>query len=181
MSDYDAERRAWVGAMNKKPISFLDKQAAKEKEVKQEELEEAHQRYVSWLDSHGEKLKGYEVQKGDPSWPEQEKIDDDVSIGEPCKELAEAVDKAVAYKDMMELREEVKDPIHYQAFGTDVMEVISRSMTEEAFRGFCLGNWLKYKLRAGNKGSADKDIAKSENYKVMFEEYKDYCIPTQPF
>ena len=160
MSHYDEEWRdlTYKHAQEDRVESFLDKQAAKEKEA--DRIQSIINRTL---------------------WPEEEKIDDDVSIGEPCKELDEAVDKAVAYKDMMELREEVKDPIHYQAFGTDVMEVISRSMTEEAFRGFCLGNWLKYKLRAGNKGSADKDIAKSENYKVMFEEYKDYCIPTQPF
>ena len=160
MSHYDEEWRdlTYKHAQEDRVESFLDKQAAKEKEA--DRIQSIINRSL---------------------WPEEEKIDDDVSIGEPCKELDEAVDKAVAYKDMMELREEVKDPIHYQAFGTDVMEVISRSMTEEAFRGFCLGNWLKYKLRAGNKGSADKDIAKSENYKVMFEEYKDYCIPTQPF
>lgn len=163
MSHYDEEWRdlTYIRAQEDRVESFLDKQAAKEKEVKQKELEDAHQRYVSWLDSRGEK-QDYEVQKGDPSWPEQEKIDDDVSMGEPHMEG-------------------VKDPIHYQAFGTDVMEVISRSMTEEAFRGFCLGNWLKYKLRAGNKGSADKDIAKSENYKAMFEEYKGYCVPPVPF
>ena len=77
--------------------------------------------------------------------------------------------------------EEVVHPLHYQAFGIDVMEIVARSMTEEAFRGFCLGNWLKYKLRAGNKGTPDSDLAKSENYKTMFDGYKAYCITSMPF
>lgn len=100
MSHYDEEWRdlTYKHAQEDRVESFLDKQAAKEKEVKQKELEEAHQRCVSWLDSHEDKIKDYEVQKGDPSWPEQEKIDADVSIGEPCKDLDEAVDKAVGIR-----------------------------------------------------------------------------------
>ncbi|CAK6603868.1 unknown function, partial [Klebsiella phage vB_Kpl_K58PH129C2] len=35
----------------------------------------------------------------------------------------------------------VKQPSHYQLFeGVEAIEVIARSMTQEMFKGYCLGN-----------------------------------------
>lgn len=73
----------------------------------------------------------------------------------------------------------VKQPIHYQLFeGVEAIEVIARSMTQEMFKGYCLGNILKYRLRAGKKGemaTLEKDTAKAEFYKELYEKHKGLC------
>lgn len=53
----------------------------------------------------------------------------------------------------------VNHPPHYQANGVEAMDVI------EAFGlGFCLGNTVKYLLRAGRKGDALEDLRKGRWY-----------------
>lgn len=73
----------------------------------------------------------------------------------------------------------VKQPSHYQLFdGVEAIEVIARSMTQEMFKGYCLGNILKYRLRAGKKGemaTLEKDMAKAEFYKELYEKHKGIC------
>ena len=77
----------------------------------------------------------------------------------------------------------VKRPSHYQVFdGLESIEVIARSMTVEQFRGFCMGNTLKYRLRAGKKSdqaNITKDLAKAEFYKELFEKHKAECHETE--
>ncbi|CAK1344559.1 nucleotide kinase [Klebsiella phage vB_Ko_K66PH128C1] len=71
----------------------------------------------------------------------------------------------------------VNSPKHYQFFPyLEAIEVIARSMTQEQFYGYCLGNRLKYRLRAGNKGKLEQDIAKSDKYLELYEQYKGGCI-----
>lgn len=73
----------------------------------------------------------------------------------------------------------VKQPSHYQVFdGLESISVIARTMTVEQFKGFCLGNVLKYRLRAGKKSdqaNVTKDLAKAEFYKELFEKHKGEC------
>lgn len=73
----------------------------------------------------------------------------------------------------------VKQPSHYQVFdGLESISVIARSMTVEQFKGFCMGNTLKYRLRAGKKSdqaNVTKDLAKAEFYKELFEKHKGEC------
>lgn len=72
--------------------------------------------------------------------------------------------------------EAVNSPKHYQFFlDLEAIEVIARSMTEEQFYGYCLGNRLKYRLRAGNKDKLEQDIAKSDKYLELFEKHKGLC------
>lgn len=70
----------------------------------------------------------------------------------------------------------VKNPSHYQLLDTEAIEVIARTMTETMFYGYCLGNELKYRLRAGKKGDALEDLAKADEYELIFNRYKHYCI-----
>lgn len=71
----------------------------------------------------------------------------------------------------------VNSPQHYQFFpGLEAIEVIARSMTLEQFYGFCLGNRLKYRLRAGNKDKLEQDIAKSDKYLELYEQHNGKCI-----
>lgn len=70
----------------------------------------------------------------------------------------------------------VDKPVHYQFFpDLEAIEVIARSMTQEQFYGYCLGNRLKYRLRAGNKDKLEQDIAKSDKYIELYEQHKGVC------
>lgn len=71
----------------------------------------------------------------------------------------------------------VNSPKHYQFFpDLEAIEVIARSMTQEQFYGYCLGNRLKYRLRAGNKDKLEQDIAKSDKYTELYEQHRGKCI-----
>lgn len=73
----------------------------------------------------------------------------------------------------------VKQPSHYQLFeGVEAIEVIAHSMTQEMFKGYCLGNILKYRLRAGKKSelaTLEKDMAKAAFYMELYTKHKDLC------
>lgn len=74
----------------------------------------------------------------------------------------------------------VNSPKHYQFFpDLEAIEIIARSMTQEQFYGYCLGNRLKYRLRAGNKDKLEQDIAKSDKYLELYEQHKGECIDTE--
>lgn len=82
----------------------------------------------------------------------------------------------------------VKQPSHYQLFeGVEAIEVIARSMTQEMFKGYCLGNILKYRLRAGKKSelaTLEKDTAKAAFYLELYEKHKGLChdrVNTEPY
>lgn len=73
----------------------------------------------------------------------------------------------------------VRKPSHYQVFdGLESIEVIARSMTVSEFRGFCMGNVLKYRLRAGKKSelaTMEKDLSKAAFYQELFDLHKGKC------
>ena len=65
---------------------------------------------------------------------------------------------------------------HYELFeDTQVIEIIAGSMSTEAFHGYCLGNVLKYRLRAGNKDVTTQEIGKADKYKELYEDFKHLC------
>lgn len=73
----------------------------------------------------------------------------------------------------------VRKPSHYQVFdGVESIEIIARSMTVSEFRGFCMGNVLKYRLRAGKKSelaTMEKDLSKAAFYQELFDLHKGKC------
>ena len=73
----------------------------------------------------------------------------------------------------------VRKPSHYQVFeGVESIEIIARSMTVSEFRGFCMGNVLKYRLRAGKKSelaTMEKDLKKAAFYQELFDLHKGKC------
>lgn len=77
----------------------------------------------------------------------------------------------------------VKQPSHYQLFGgVEAIEVIARSMTQEMFKGYCLGNILKYRLRAGKKSelaTLEKDMAKATFYLELYTKHKGLCYDSE--
>lgn len=71
----------------------------------------------------------------------------------------------------------VRQPNHYQLFpGVEAIQIIARSMTEEMFKGYCLGNALKYRLRAGKKLNAEEDLKKADFYSELFEKHRHACM-----
>ena len=77
----------------------------------------------------------------------------------------------------------VRKPSHYQVFdGVESIEIIARSMTVSEFRGFCMGNVLKYRLRAGKKSelaTMEKDLNKAAFYQELFDLHKGKCYDSK--
>lgn len=94
-----------------------------------------------------------------------------VSLYADFRYLEERPGKAVA--------DDVRKPSHYQVFpDVESIEIIARSMTQAEFKGFCMGNVLKYRLRAGKKSelaTIEKDLKKADFYKELFEQHKGKC------
>lgn len=75
-----------------------------------------------------------------------------------------------------EVNQAVVAPSHYQFFpDLEAIEVIASTLTLAEFRGYCLGNRLKYRLRAGNKDKLEQDIQKSDFYLELFNKHKHLC------
>lgn len=73
------------------------------------------------------------------------------------------------------LGDDVNHPSHYQiAEGIEAIDIIEAVLREYAHldpgQGYLLGNFLKYRLRAGDKGELQKDIDKSNVYREMLRE-----------
>lgn len=77
----------------------------------------------------------------------------------------------------------VYKPNHYALFDDiEAIEVIARSMTVEMFKGYCFGNVLKYRLRAGkktDKANLSQDLDKAAFYVTLFGKYKGYCYDAE--
>lgn len=70
----------------------------------------------------------------------------------------------------------VENPPHYKLLGDiESIEIIARAMTVEQFLGFCLGCALKYRIRAGKKDDALQDIAKADQFEILFKKYCHLC------
>lgn len=70
----------------------------------------------------------------------------------------------------------VNSPKHYAFFdGVEAIEIIASSMSVEAFKGYCIGNALKYRLRVGKKDKVEQEIAKADKYGELFEKHKHLC------
>lgn len=70
---------------------------------------------------------------------------------------------------------------HYELWpGTEVIDVLKNTLTPEELQGFLKGNILKYRLRAGKKDDAAKDLAKAEHYAGLLRELIEECeVPDQ--
>lgn len=95
-------------------------------------------------------------------WPAESRID---NIGRNRTE-----DDMGHYDQEREQHEEKHDPVnkprHYY-IGHDIqaIDIIKASLTPKQFKGYLLGNFLKYRLRAGDKGDLQQDIDKSNWYR----------------
>lgn len=60
----------------------------------------------------------------------------------------------------------VNNPQHYKVFpDLEAIQIIEKSLTHQEFVGFLKGNFLKYRLRMGEKGDVMEDLGKSDKYR----------------
>lgn len=81
-------------------------------------------------------------------------------------------DKLGVYKTMQKrTADAVNHPKHYNEYPIEVIDIIKRTLSIEQFNGYCLGNIIKYRMRAGLKdpSKVEEDIAKAEWYRKKME------------
>lgn len=72
--------------------------------------------------------------------------------------------------------EMVHSPKHYSIWeGVEALQLMAMSMTDAEWRGYCVGNRMKYRLRAGLKGDVKEDLAKADKHIEVFHKYKNLC------
>ena len=93
-------------------------------------------------------------------------------FGRICAESLAAIDdRDVKKDDVVYVRSNEEDdpvnhPSHYMlAPELEAIDVIRASLTPTEYMGYLKGSILKYRLRAGRKGEAEQDIAKSDWYR----------------
>ena len=62
---------------------------------------------------------------------------------------------------------------HYNDLPIQPIELMQTLLTTNEFIGFLKGNIIKYAMRAGHKGSPDKDKAKAQQYTDWLYEFLD--------
>jgi hypothetical protein len=105
------------------------------------------------------------------------------STAGPCaKQCAECdVDEQAARKPSITLsdyvrmeseHEAITSPSHYKVCeGLEVVDMLRAVLTPEQFRGYCLGNLIKYRMRAGKKTmSPMEDLGKAHVYETWLAE-----------
>ena len=83
---------------------------------------------------------------------------------------------ATLYEMMEQTAQEAPDmvnhPSHYTAYPVEVIDMIKAVLGPERFEAYCLGNEIKYRMRAGLKGDPGQDLAKAMKYK----EFRDATV-----
>jgi hypothetical protein len=76
------------------------------------------------------------------------------------------------YARMEREEEAITNPAHYKVCeGLEVVDMIRAVLTPEQFRGYCLGNLIKYRMRAGKKTmSPMEDLGKAHVYEEWLRE-----------
>lgn len=62
------------------------------------------------------------------------------------------------------MNDNVNHPQHYTLGKFETIDVIQDTLSLEEFRGFCIGNVLKYTIRHQRKGNAKQDLQKAKWY-----------------
>ena len=74
--------------------------------------------------------------------------------------------------------DEINNPAHYQLFpDVEAIDVIKAALTPAEFIGYLKGSALKYRLRAGDKGPAEKCIGKAHWYQNYLWNVMEYSKP----
>lgn len=78
--------------------------------------------------------------------------------------------------DAYSVETEALSPYHDKHYNGCIIEPIllmQKHLTSEQFEGFLLGNIIKYRVRAGHKDDAKKDIDKAMRYEQWLREFQE--------
>lgn len=67
---------------------------------------------------------------------------------------------------------------HYKSCAIEPIEAMQVLLSKEQFKGFLLGNALKYRLRAGHKDNALSDVDKAVRYEQWLKEFEEKGVIT---
>lgn len=81
-------------------------------------------------------------------------------------------DIMVGNEDDSDNEDIINHPDHYNHLQIEVIDIIKASLTDDEYRGYLLGNIIKYRMRAGWKGDRDTDYKKSSWYQDQLKEVK---------
>lgn len=98
--------------------------------------------------------------------PEPEKVIKDFErVDKPSITLSD-------YARMEQEHEAITSPDHYKVCeGLEVVDMIRAVLTPEQFKGYCLGNLIKYRMRAGKKTMSPlEDLGKAHVYETWLRE-----------
>lgn len=88
-----------------------------------------------------------------------------------AKARPDTTDRKQQSNEEAAMSDEINSPSHYMLFpDMEAIDVIIAALTPEEFAGYCKGNALKYRLRAGEKGPVEKCIAKACWYQNKLRE-----------
>ncbi len=59
---------------------------------------------------------------------------------------------------------------HYKKMSIEPWDVMEVALTEEEFKGYLKGNFIKYAMRDGKKPGAIRDVDKAWHYKTKLDE-----------
>lgn len=62
---------------------------------------------------------------------------------------------------------------YYDEGGIETLDIIKAKLTPEQYKGFLLGNAIKYSCRMNFKGTAQRDAEKAANYMAWLAEIKE--------
>lgn len=65
--------------------------------------------------------------------------------------------------------EEVNSPNHYNYGARETLTKIKLLLTEEEYRGFAKGSYIKYEDRMNHKGNKETDLAKADYFASLLE------------
>jgi hypothetical protein len=68
---------------------------------------------------------------------------------------------------------------YYDAGGIETLDVIRAKLTPEQYRGYLMGNAIKYLCRANYKGSTQRDLEKAANYTRWLKDLEQDVIVRQ--
>jgi hypothetical protein len=84
-------------------------------------------------------------------------------LNTPTNEPLTTAQNQAKVKDM------VDSPEHYTTGGIETIDFIQAKLTPEQFKGYLLGNIIKYSSRYGHKGQGVQDAGKLRWYSAKLE------------
>lgn len=109
--------------------------------------------------------------KDEETTVDNEKMQHDIQ-----KQLDEIVDKVDSEVGACE--DTKYHDTHYKSCAIEPIEAMQVLLSKEQFKGFLLGNVLKYRLRAGHKDNALSDIDKAVRYEQWLTEFEEKGVIT---